>query len=124
MEHLLEAVAQDLAKSNPGILAEDFKRLMMHARVSPYQWGVVFSIGNDVHIHILEDSRRRVYLRPVIKRELGILFGEYQVLKTSVGKDKPHALEFDKRMGWKVVSETPEKWNLEMTKEDFDHVWK
>lgn len=50
------------------------------------------------------------------------MFEQYAEIKTSILKSKPDALEFDLRIGWKLVGEEPDRWHLKMKKEDFRYV--
>lgn len=60
-----------------------------------------------------------MFLRKPLREVAKIMFENYDVIKTSILKTKPLALDYDLRMGWKLINETDEKWMLEMKKEDF-----
>lgn len=117
----LELVAHDLHLTNPHIPAELFLELLNDARVWQWDWGVIFAVKNDMHIHVMTSHRKKVYFRKHLREVTDAMFNEYPVLTTSVLKSRPAALRFDSRMGWKVVGETETMWKLEMTKKDFKY---
>lgn len=118
----INAVANDLQLSNTHITVEQIKSFIARCRVWPYEWGVILADGNDMHIHVLSDYRKKVFLRKPLKEVAFLMFAEYPVIKTSVMKTKPEAYQFDLRIGWKLSHETNEAWHLTMTKEDFRYV--
>jgi hypothetical protein len=117
-----ELVAQELHSVNPLIPVQTFLDLFNKSRVWEFSWGIIFAIENEVHIHILKDYRKKVFLRKALREVTKELFEVYPKIITSVLKDKPNALEFDKKIGFKIIKETSEMWYLEMTKEDFNYV--
>ena len=120
----LEAVAQDLHITNPYVSAAQFKTVLDRARVWQYPWGVIFTVGNDAHIHVLSSYRKRVFFRKELREVAEILFSEYSELVTKIGKDKPSSLDFNQRIGWKLTGEDDNYWLLKMDKKDFNDVWK
>jgi hypothetical protein len=84
-----------------------------------YVWGVILADGNDVHWHVLTKYRKSVFLRKAVREVTKELFSQYPVIKTSILKNKPKALEYDLRIGFRIVNEDNDRWMLEMTKEDF-----
>ena len=115
----LEAVARDLQLSNTHASIDEIKAVLALSKMWRYEWGVIFAIGNDMHIHILSNYRKRVFLRKPLREVAFFMFSKYPVITTSVLKTKPDAYEFDLRMGWKLKDETNREWMLEMRKEDF-----
>lgn len=118
MTHL-ELVAEDLHLVNIEVPTEQFYALLMRSRVWEYPWGVIFALGNELHIHILTRYRKRVFLRRAFREIAKIIFKEYPVIVTKINKGKPKALEFDLKMGWKLINETSNEWHLSMTEKDF-----
>jgi hypothetical protein len=117
----IDDVAIDLQLSNTHISIDDIKSFVERCRIWEYEWGVILADKNDMHLHILSNYRKRVFLRKPLRDVAKIIFKEYEVIKTSILKTKPKALDFDLRLGWKLVNETDEKWILEMKKEDFKY---
>lgn len=120
----LDEVAQELHEANPSVPATAFARFLNECRVWTYPWGVIFAKGNDMHIHVMKANRRRVLFRKELKSVAQEMFTQHEVLKTAVLKDKPESLNFNLRIGWKLVGEDETRWHLEMTEKDFAHVWK
>lgn len=118
---ILDKIAQDLHISNPTIAAIEFLKVLESARVWEFKWGVIFAIENEMHIHILTGYRHRVFLRPALQKVANEMFKEYRVLTTRILRNKPEALQFDLRIGWRLVRETKIHWHLESTKEDFKY---
>lgn len=117
-----EVILQELHEHDPSIPIESFLALFDKSKVWEYNWGIIFAIENEVHIHILKDYRKKVFLRKEIREVTSELFKTYPKITTSILKDKPNALQFDLKIGFKIINETPEMWYLEMTKEDFNYV--
>jgi len=117
----MDRVAEDLSFSNPEFTPSEFRQLFKKCKVWQYKWGIIMAHDNDMHIHILSFYRKHVFLRKPLREVAFFMFEKYPVIKTAVGKDKPKALEFDLRMGWKLVNETPKQWELEMKKREFKY---
>lgn len=117
----LSDIAKDLHLSNPTIPTASFLDLLQKAETWLYEWGAIMAVGYDMHIHIMTGYRRRVMLRKPLREVADAMFKRYDTLTTSVMKTKPEALQFDLRMGWKLVDETEHEWHLKMTKEDFNY---
>ena len=117
-----EVVALELHNTNPTIPLKDFISLINSSEVWEFNWGIIFARGNDIHIHILKDKQKRAFIRGALRQVAKTLFSRYDKITTSILKDKPKALEFDLKIGWKLVSENNISWYLEMTKEDFKYV--
>jgi hypothetical protein len=119
---LLHDVAHDLHLSNPSISVEQFKQAIEHCKVWQYEWGVIMALENDMHIHVLSSHRKMVFLRPAISKAINETFESYDLLTTSVSKDKPFKTLINYLvMGWKLVANLEDKWMLEMKKEDFTY---
>jgi len=114
-------VAEDLHKANPNIPTKKFFELLHSSRLWHFQWGVVFAIKNELHIHILTQFRKRVFLRPALQQIAIEMFKEYEELTTKVSKNKPEALHFDLKMGWKIEKSTEYEWQLKITQGDFKY---
>ena len=117
----LDDVARDMLLSNPHATLGAIKAFIERCNVWQYEWGIIFADGNDVHWHILTDYRKRIFLRKPLREATKMLFSKYPVIKTSILKSKPHALDYDLRMGWKIVNETESSWLLEMKKMEFKY---
>lgn len=118
----IDELANDLSQSNIGISPAEFKDYLLQCEIWLYQWGAIFVNKNEMHIHIMKPYRKKVYLRKELRKIAKIMFERYETLKTSVAKTKPESMQFNAKMGWKIVNETPVKWNLEAKKEDFKYV--
>ena len=114
-------VAEDLHKANPNIPTKKFFELLHSSRLWNFDWGVIFAIKNEMHIHILSPFRKRVFLRPPIQKIATEMFKEYEELTTKVSKNKPESLHFDMKMGWKLEKETEYEWHLKINKEGFKY---
>ena len=116
----LEAVARDLQLSNPHASIDELKAVLALSKMWRYEWGVIFAIENDMHIHVLTKHRKKVYLRKPIVETISEMFARYEVLTTVVLKIRGVRLfEHYIKMGWKLKDETNREWMLEMRKEDF-----
>lgn len=117
-----EKVALELHQENPLIPISDFINLINSSEAWEFNWGIIFAVKNDVHIHIIKESRKTSFIRGSLREVAKVLFSKYDKITTSILKDKPKALEFDLKIGWKLISETDTSWYLEMKKEDFKYV--
>ncbi len=115
----MKSIADDLHLSNPDIPSCNFESVLKSSRVWDYEWGVIFAVGNSLHIHVMSDFRKKVFLRKPLRQVAKEMFKEYPIIETFVSKQKPWALEFDLRLGWKLVSEDNDMWNLEMKEQEF-----
>jgi hypothetical protein len=115
----LEAVAHDLTLSNPSVSPSQFKEVMHACRLWQYEWGVIMANANDMHIHVLSTYRKKVFLRKPLREVAFFMFNDYPIITTTVLKNKPDALAFDLRIGWKLQNETATAWHLTMTKAEF-----
>lgn len=115
----IDAMALDLHLSNAHISVDEIKSFIERCVRWEYEWGMILADKNDMHLHILSNYRKKVFLRKPLREVAKIMFENYDVIKTSILKTKPLALDYDLRMGWKLINETDEKWMLEMKKEDF-----
>jgi len=114
-------IAQDMHDVDNCVAVEDYLKVITHSKVWMYEWGVILADGDEIHMHILKNYRKRVFLRKPFREVTKYLFSKYSVIKTSILK-KPELLEFELRTGWKIVSESEKLINLEMKKEDFNYV--
>lgn len=117
---MLELVANELHLSNPAISCERFLDLLNNATHKwLFEWGLIFAIENDLHIHILSHYRKQVFLRKPLREVAFFMFKKYKTITSSVLKNKPNSLAINLKMGWRIVKETSDKWYLEMNKEGF-----
>lgn len=121
MNDLFNRVAADLHHTNPTIPSIEFLKVLENSRVWPFDWGVIFAVKNEMHIHILSAFRKRVFLRSALRKIADEMFKEYPELTTRILRDKPEALQFDLRIGWKLEKETAIHWYLKANKEDFNY---
>lgn len=118
----LERLAVDIQASNAHLSTKQIKSILARCVIWQYEWGIIAADGDYMHIHILSDYRKKVFLRGALREVTSEMFKAYPVLKTAIMKTKPKALEFDLKMGWKIVGKDNEKWMLELTKESFRYV--
>ena len=117
----LRLVADDLALTNPTISSDEFIKFFSRCEVWNFEWGLIMAEKDDMHIHILSKYRKKVFLRKPLRMVANIMFDRYKTIKTSVLKPKLKSLEFNLKIGWKLINETPERWFLQMNKEDFKY---
>ena len=117
----LRLVADDLALVNPTINSDEFIKFFNRCKIWEFEWGLIMAEKNDLHIHILSDYRKKVFLRKPFRMVADEIFDRYKTIKTSVLKPKNEALAFDLKMGWKLINETPYQWNLRAVREDFKY---
>ena len=115
----LIAIADDLVLCNTQYTQKQFLDVINKSIFWLYEWGIIFAIENELHIHILSHYRKKVFLRKPLREVAFFMFKKYFIIKTSVLKNKENSFQLWLRVGWKLVNETPDKWNLEATKEDF-----
>jgi hypothetical protein len=121
-DEFLERVTHDLQLSNTHIAVDEIKSFIARCNVWRYEWGVILANENDMHIHVLTDYRKKVFLRKPIIFSINESFKKYKVLKTSVLKIRGNnLLNHYLKMGWKLKNETDKDWLLEMTKKDFKY---
>ena len=117
----LLTIANDLVLSNQGITTEQFLEFFEKCEFWAYEWGMFFADGNDLHLHILTNYRKKVFLRAPMRLVAREMFSKYDVVKTSTLKNKPWALLFELKVGWRIVEEKQDKWILEIKKTDFKY---
>ena len=115
----LDAIARDMHKVDSCVSVEDYLKVLNRSKVWRYEWGVILADGDEIHMHIMPNYRKKVFLRKQFREVTKYLFEHYPVIKTSI-LNKPELLEFELRTGWKVVSSSEYLINLEMKKEDFN----
>ena len=118
----VQRLSQDIQKSNQHLTIEQIKQYLKKCQIWHYEWGAIIAHDNDMHIHVFEHYRKKVYLRKPLREVAFFMFARYDVIKTSVLKTKPDALKFDLKIGWQLEKETPTAWHLTMKKEEFRDV--
>lgn len=121
--HQFNAIARDLQLSNTNLSLDEIKSFIARCKHWQYDWGVILADKNDMHLHVLTDYRKKVYLRPAIVKAMNEMFELYPILHTSVLKVRGRRLvQHYEKMGWTVINETPHQWLLEIKKRDFTYV--
>lgn len=114
-------IVLDYYKSNLVTSKGSFELLLAHSKVWEWEWGLILAYGNSVHIHILTNFRKKVFLRKYLKIVAKDIFNLYPIIETTILKSKPTPISFYTKMGWQIVKETKDMWFLEMSKEDFKY---
>ena len=118
-DEFLERVARDIQLSNTHGTVNDFKLILVRALIWQYEWGVIFALDDEMHMHILTDYRKKVFLRKPLREVAFFMFNHYPIIKTNIMKTKPESLVLWQRIGWQLISENEKEWHIEMKKEDF-----
>lgn len=113
-------VAQDMHDVDDCVAVKDYLAVISKSSVWQYDWGLILADGNQVHMHILKDYRKRVFLRKPFREVTTALFKIYPVIYTQILK-KPKLLEFELQTGWKIKKIGEKLIDLEMKKEDFKY---
>lgn len=116
-----ELVACDMHIADQMVSAEDYLTVIKRSKVWQYEWGMILADGQDMHIHILTNYRKKIFLRKPLRAAANYMFDHYDEIYTQILK-KPEVLAFDLRMGWKLVKEDGLLYHLVMKKEDFNYV--
>lgn len=114
----VEEIAEDMYRADPLVPASEILKIIKRSKQWIYPWGCILADAQEMHIHVMSGCRKRVYLKKPLKEVADIMFKRYHILVTRILK-KPEVLEFDLRMGWKLVDESDLFYHLEMTKKDF-----
>lgn len=120
----LDAVAHDMHLADDIVSVDEYKAVIERSIVWVYEWGVILADGQNMHIHVLSTFRKHVFLRKPLREVAEFMFDRYEIIYTQILK-KPEVLEFDLRIGWKLVKPQPQcnlLYYLEMKKEDFTYV--
>lgn len=114
----LDEVAEDMHLSDPIVSVAQYLENLKNSIIWEYEWGIIAANGQNMHIHILSNYRKKVFLRKPLREVAFFMFSQYPVIYTQILK-KPEVLEFDLRIGWKFKKEDNLLYHLEMKKEDF-----
>jgi len=117
----MQNIIDDYYLTNNNVLKGSFEALLSESKIWEWEWGLILAYGNSVHIHILTNYRKKVFLRKYLKIVAKELFNVYPLIITTVLKSKPTPISFNTKMGWTIVKETPNEWFLEMTAKDFKY---
>ncbi|CAB4240813.1 hypothetical protein UFOVP22_10 [uncultured Caudovirales phage] len=117
----MQNIIDDYYLTNPTAPKGSFELLLDNSKVWEWEWGLILAYGNSVHIHILKEFRKKVFLKKYLKTVANEIFKIYPIIKTTVLKSKPTPISFNTKMGWVIVNETKNEWFLEMSQKDFKY---
>lgn len=114
----IKEIAQDIFDADPLVEISQIVTILNRSEIWFYEWGAIFADGQEMHIHVMTDYRKRVYLKKPLREVAQVMFKKYNTLTTIILKKK-EVLDFDLRIGWKLVNESEFVYHLEMRKDDF-----
>lgn len=118
----LDVVIQDLHKSYSNLNFDDLNSFVRKCKIWEFDWGIIYANKNDIHIHILSDYRKKVFLRKAFREVYEDIFSHYPYIKTTLLNTETDALKFDLKIGFKVVGKSDTCTFLEMKKDEFRYI--